>query len=505
MKTLFCSLLAIFWLFLPLSTSAITLKGEVKNYAVQEVLLNVLFGRFHLLMDDIIIPVDDQGKFHYELQTNEIRFAELKFGNRGSIQLLLDPGSEYLSLEVDINDIPGSLTFIGATAAANEYINQRPFPIYHDKLRTLPLQQQSIPELVDDFAREEEPIELGILEEIREDLNELVYQLLRREIKAYYLTLRIQAGNNIGWQDPEAYAAHWMMRNEGLGREIDCMEENKYSPNYNHLIHTYYDHLRIKYYIDYPNNKAKWHRLFDVTSQPELKVLKEHDKYNIDLYVLGKEGFCPPIFEKLLSNCIFRSQMEGDFVNLIRIYEAFRELFPESPYLTKLEAGMDRIYEFEKIREAAAKDIHFQPRMALESGILSVLQQEKYRGKVLLLDFWGTWCGPCRDEFPHLKKVKGPLRNEDIVYLYFASEVAKDPEENWMKTAKFYGLKGDHYLTRKEDVFQFLEDIDQYHPSFEYPTYMIVDRKGKVVDMDAPKPSDTENLIAAIQSVLGKK
>ncbi len=502
MKTLLNALLALCWLCLPAPVSAITLEGEIKNYEVREVLLNILFGRFHMPMDDIIVPVDEHGKFRFELPIDDIRFAELKFGNRGSIQLLLDPEGTHLVLQADINDLTTSLTFSGDAAAANTYLNQRAFPPYYEKLRTLPLEQQSIPEAVDAFAREEEAIELSILEEIREELSLPVYQLLKREIEAYYLTMRIQAGNNIGRRDREAYAAHWLLRNEALGREIDCAKANKFGPNYNHLIHTYYDHLKIKYAITYPQDTAGWQARFGVSSIHEMRSLMAHDKYNIILYVLGKEGCCGPIFEKLLSNRIFRSQMDGEFVNLIRIYEGFREQFPNSIYLPKLEAGMERIYDFEKIRQTKVRDIHFYPEYAMENGILAAIEQDKYRGKVLFIDFWGTWCGPCREEFPHMTKIKHQLKEKEIVYLYFSREVAKHPEENWMNTVKFYALTGDHYLIRKKHVFDFLKDINHPQPGFEFPTYMLVDREGKVVETDAPKPSEKAALLDRIRAVL---
>ncbi|PHN00537.1 TlpA family protein disulfide reductase [Flavilitoribacter nigricans] len=163
------------------------------------------------------------------------------------------------------------------------------------------------------------------------------------------------------------------------------------------------------------------------------------------------------------------------------------------------------MYTLEKIYQTKLSGIHFYPETALKEGILSVVEQERYRGRVLFLDIWGTWCGPCRDEFPHMQKVKDELQDAEITYLYFSDEKTEAPEAHWMKTVKFYNLKGDHYLVKKDLIFQFLKDIDQYKPMFSYPTYMIVNRRGEIIDHAAPNPSDKEALLAALRKALAEE
>lgn len=160
--------------------------------------------------------------------------------------------------------------------------------------------------------------------------------------------------------------------------------------------------------------------------------------------------------------------------------------------------------ETEPARQPLPDEINFYPKPVFELGMLGVLQQEKYRGKVILVDIWGTWCGPCLAQFPHMEKVKAALADEDIQYVYFANEHVNPSIEKWQRVARSFKLTGDHYLTGKEQVFQLMKNIGRYQPSFSYPTYMIVNGRGEIVDHDAPHPGDGDELVRKIKKVLAE-
>ena len=40
-----------------------------------------------------------------------------------------------------------------------------------------------------------------------------------------------------------------------------------------------------------------------------------------------------------------------------------------------------------------------------------------FKGKVVLIDVWATWCGPCKQEIPHLKKLEEEMEGTDVVFL----------------------------------------------------------------------------------------
>ncbi len=92
------------------------------------------------------------------------------------------------------------------------------------------------------------------------------------------------------------------------------------------------------------------------------------------------------------------------------------------------------------------------------------------KGKVLVLNFWATWCEPCREWEPHFEKVAGHFlgREKDVVFL----EVNCDEDETLVAT----------YLSeeRPKTAAVFADGLDQLLHVYSFPTTLILSRTGKV-------------------------
>jgi thiol-disulfide isomerase/thioredoxin len=108
----------------------------------------------------------------------------------------------------------------------------------------------------------------------------------------------------------------------------------------------------------------------------------------------------------------------------------------------------------------------------------------KYKGKVLYIDFWASWCAPCRAEMPPASKLRKQLADKDVVFVYMAWN---DSEEAWAKAAKNEGLAElpTSYFIRNSKNSKFLRQIELEL----IPRYIILDKEGKLVEMNAPRPS----------------
>jgi thiol-disulfide isomerase/thioredoxin len=107
-------------------------------------------------------------------------------------------------------------------------------------------------------------------------------------------------------------------------------------------------------------------------------------------------------------------------------------------------------------------------------------------GKVILLDFWATWCGPCRMTLPSLDALYDQYKEQGLVVIGISSESRADLESFQKQNPVRYPLFQDvaQLTTRK-------------YQAFAYPTLVLVDRKGIVqrVEVGAHRKSDMEKWI----------
>lgn len=107
-----------------------------------------------------------------------------------------------------------------------------------------------------------------------------------------------------------------------------------------------------------------------------------------------------------------------------------------------------------------------------------------FRGKVVYLDIWATWCLPCRDEMRKTKRIKAKYANKsDLVFLYVS--IDKD-EMKWKRYVFKNQISGIHLISKEGKESNVLSN---YKADY-IPRYVLITKKGFIYEADAKRPSD---------------
>ena len=100
-----------------------------------------------------------------------------------------------------------------------------------------------------------------------------------------------------------------------------------------------------------------------------------------------------------------------------------------------------------------------------------------FRGKYLFLDFWASWCLPCRKENPGFVKIYNQYRRQNFEILGIAFDKRKD---KWIDAIKADGLE----WPQVSDLKYFDSEMIELYGIVNVPTTMLLDPEGRIIAMD---------------------
>lgn len=173
----------------------------------------------------------------------------------------------------------------------------------------------------------------------------------------------------------------------------------------------------------------------------------------------------------------------------------FQLISPSSTVNKEIIDFINKNVTDEKVKEAAKKAYDVATKLIPGSPSPKFSNYENFnggttslddfKGKVTYIDIWATWCLPCRGEIPALKELEKKFHGKDVAFVSISIDQNKD---EWKEFVKSEDLKGVQLFAENAFESQFIQD----YGIRQIPTFIIIDKEGKIVNADAPRPSSDE-------------
>ncbi len=232
-----------------------------------------------------------------------------------------------------------------------------------------------------------------------------------------------------------------------------------------------------------------------------VKIL-ESDDYQKAVKTLcagGQQGIYNDIIDSLVTdpivNSIHHAQILNEYIDHERCalpeeMEPYIALIKE-PYFRNVIIKKNDYYKqlMKEKAEAVNSVIHQSSDVEGLTDGKAIIDKiiEPYRGKIVYLDIWGTWCAPCKRKLSKAHELKAELKDYDIVYLYLANH---SPEQSWKNVIAEYNLTEPNCVHYNLPADQ-QQAIEQYVGLTGYPTYRLFDKQGNMHHLNW---TDDENL-----------
>lgn len=197
--------------------------------------------------------------------------------------------------------------------------------------------------------------------------------------------------------------------------------------------------------------------------------------------------------EVAMSNIILEDASNETFsTDIPSLYGQFKELYPSSKLIPALDEAVQKNISFNKLD--LPEGIHI-----LNTDSVRSFKEitDRYLGKVIFIDIWATWCGPCRASFAHVKPLQQYAKENDIVLLYVSIDRPMNADL-WKKMAGYYDLKGDHVIINeyfKMDVYNTYGN----NGMLSIPHCAIINKKGELQFKGAASPENMDKLAEQLQ------
>lgn len=479
------------------------LSGKIINYSgKEELVINIPVVSGFYKENTFPIQVTKSGTFVIDLVLKDQKFANLIF-QRKFYTLLLNPGK---NLTLNLNEGDSTLKVLSGTALAEnklmQQINLEQYPFFlvdegNNKFAKLPLKGLQEQVLQPYLAQRDEKIRkvqssavaLKDKKAISAELKYISYNYLndlaRTQItnRATVDSLIFDVFDNVD-PKPETFPA---------------------GPQYYAFVRTYLSYLESKAFKQIKKENIKPNEAipyFGISLDSANVIVKNYGK-PYWRWIGSNKNFPANVVEVYNYHQFNALYQDKDLRQFEGLANAFKSKFPNSVYIKDID-GKLRSLKSMLTQNETNTEIKIVDNYEKIGSIYEVIKSLK--GKVVYLDIWGTWCGPCKDELTYVPALKANFKDKDVVFVYL--DMDEDHlDTSWRQFIKINEMAGLHLRKNRATIEPFWKELlaNATDKAEYYPQYFIFDKEGKLVVTKAKRPSEKEELYAQITSFLIKK
>ena len=438
--------------------------GHIINPIGNKIKLSYWDGEMH----NQTTALDKNGRFKIVTNLNKPFPHDIEQGEERT-HVFLYPGDS-LFITLDTKKFDETVVYSGKGAVVNNYLAKQ-YLHFEDNLESPEFQQQYYSKIAFSeatvfaaYADSVANVKLKYLNTHKETLSQEFYDYQYAEIvfssakdKADYPTLHfyVQGIKDSVVKVDESYTKFY----------------DQYSLNNEHYLASNAFVYFLTYYV---NHKTKKEKGKDIVSP-------------MDQIVTARKVFKGIIREKAIETIVLSAFANGTPDIVRKMYEIAQSEIRNKEGISTIESRYNSV--------SALFPGNPAPTFTLKTKEGKIVSLEDFKGKIVYLDFWASWCAPCMMEMPSAKKLQDTFATKDVVFLYVSVD---ESEEDWLKAMAAKNMKGVHVRVKGFD-----DSLPKKYAVQGIPSYFLIDRKGLFMNNNPPRPSN-ESIYQVIQDALSK-
>jgi len=255
-----------------------------------------------------------------------------------------------------------------------------------------------------------------------------------------------------------------------------------------------FSHLSLPFFNDYLNDlctayAARKMECFELNLDPQT--------YHLTINSLVADAIANNIPNQEIKNILFYKIIDSE----LKVNGLERENYLSFLFNNVDAKAVTSLYETyqdlkQKQTQTGERELAFPFEVQDVNGEIHTM--DEFKGKMVYIDLWATWCAPCKMQIPYIKKLEEYYTGKDIEFVSISLDQTR---EAWIGGIESENLHGNVFWANGD----FKHPLPVHYNVKSIPRFLLIDATGKIISDDAIRPSQIDQLKELINKELYKK